>query len=197
MSYVSTWPSSEPTSSYGGKRALDLALAVTACLLFAPLVAGIAILVWLEDRNSPWFRQARVGRDRRLFIILKLRTLRNHEVTAVGRWLRGTGLDELPQFFNVLRGEMSIVGPRPLTPLDVERLGYHAIKDDWRFTANPGITGLSQLFGGVTARGSRRLDRLYLRRQGMLLDAQLIVLSFAVNMLGKRAIRRWIRGKGR
>jgi lipopolysaccharide/colanic/teichoic acid biosynthesis glycosyltransferase len=184
---------SEPTISYSGKRALDLAAAGVACLIFAPLVVGIAVIVWLEDRNAPWFLQKRIGRDRQSFTIVKLRTMHDHEVTSVGRWLRRTGLDELPQFLNVLRGEMSIVGPRPLTQLDIDRLGWRGVQYDWRFATKPGITGLSQLFGGVTARGSRRLDRLYLRRQSVVLDLQLILLSFAANVFGKRAIRRWVR----
>jgi lipopolysaccharide/colanic/teichoic acid biosynthesis glycosyltransferase len=185
---------SEPTPSYSGKRALDLALACIACLVFTPLVVGIAIIVWLGDRDAPWFLQTRVGRDRRPFVIVKLRSMRDHEVTSAGRWLRLTGLDELPQFLNVLRGEMSIVGPRPLTQLDIDRLGWHGTKHDWRFASKPGITGLSQLFGGVAARGSRRLDRLYLRRQSVFLDMQLIALSFIVNVVGKRVVRRWLRG---
>jgi lipopolysaccharide/colanic/teichoic acid biosynthesis glycosyltransferase len=93
---------------------------------------------------------------------------------------------------NVVRGEMSVVGPRPLTSQDVERLGWAGPDHDWRFAAKPGITGLSQLLAGRGARASERLDRLYLRRQSLLLDLQLVALSFAVNIAGKHKIRRFL-----
>jgi lipopolysaccharide/colanic/teichoic acid biosynthesis glycosyltransferase len=183
--------------TYSGKRALDVLLAGAACTAFAPLVAGIAVATWLEDSGSPLFAQSRVGRERRPFTILKLRSMREQRVTRVGRWLRRTGIDELPQFVNVLRGDMSIVGPRPLTQQDVERLGWHDAPHDWRFATNPGITGLSQLFARPTLRSTRRLDRLYLQRQNLLLDLQLIALSFAANLAGKRHVRYWMRGHAR
>ena len=86
--------------------------------------------------------------------------MRDGKVTRVGRWLRQTGLDELPQLVNIYRGEMSVVGPRPLTPEDVERLGWNASHFDWRFGSKPGITGLSQLLSGRGVAASRRLKRL-------------------------------------
>ncbi|MGH8237915.1 MAG: sugar transferase [Steroidobacteraceae bacterium] len=184
--------SSSSAKPYIGKRTLDLLVAGTACAAFAPLVAGIAVASWLEDTGSPLFAQSRVGRQRHPFTILKLRSMREQRVTRVGRWLRRTGIDELPQFVNVLRGEMSVVGPRPLTRHDVERLGWHEPPDDWRFAVNPGITGLSQLLAGPTARSTRRLDRLYLQRQSLTLDLRLIALTFVVNVAGKRNVRRWL-----
>ncbi len=183
---------SSTAKPYLGKRALDVLVAGTACAAFAPLVAGIAVASWLEDSGSPLFAQSRVGRQRHPFTILKLRSMREQRVTRVGRWLRRTGIDELPQFVNVLRGEMSVVGPRPLTQADVERLGWHEPPDDWRFAVKPGITGLSQLLAAPTARSTRRLDRLYLQRQGLGLDLRLIALTFAVNVAGKRNVRRWL-----
>jgi lipopolysaccharide/colanic/teichoic acid biosynthesis glycosyltransferase len=87
---------------------------------------------------------------------------------------------------------MSVVGPRPLTQHDVERLGWHEPSEDWRFAVNPGITGLSQLMAGPASRSTRRLDRLYLQKQSLLLDLRLIALSFAVNLAGKRNVRRWL-----
>jgi lipopolysaccharide/colanic/teichoic acid biosynthesis glycosyltransferase len=179
---------------YAGKRVLDLIVAGTACAACAPLVAGIAVATWLEDSGPPLFVQSRVGRQRHPFTILKLRSMREQHVTRVGRWLRHTGIDELPQFVNVLRGDMSIVGPRPLTRPDVERLGWHDSAQDWRFAVKPGITGLSQLLAGPASRSTRRLDRLYLQKQSLMLDLRLIALSFAVNLAGKRYVRRWLKG---
>lgn len=184
--------SSSPSQPYTGKRAFDVAVAGAACLAFAPLAAGVAIASWLEDGGPALFSQPRVGQHRRSFTILKFRTMREQEVTRVGHWLRRTGIDELPQFLNVLRGEMSVVGPRPLTQADVQRLGWTAPQHDWRFAVRPGITGLSQLLAGRGARATQRLDRLYLQKQSIALDAQLVALSFAVNVFGKTAVRRWL-----
>jgi lipopolysaccharide/colanic/teichoic acid biosynthesis glycosyltransferase len=178
---------------YRGKRVLDVTLAVSACIMFAPLVAVIAVAIWLEDRGSPFFTQMRVGRGRGTFRILKFRTMRAGVVTRVGRWLRRTGLDELPQFVNVCRGEMSIVGPRPLTLEDITRLDWSSAAHDWRFAMKPGITGIAQLAGGRNARHSARLDRIYLRRQSAALDLCMIALSFIVNIVGKTTVRAWIR----
>jgi len=180
-------------NAYRGKRALDLLVAGTAGVLFAPVIGAVTLAVWLEDGAAPLFSQPRVGRGREPFTILKFRTLRARNVTRVGQWLRHTGIDELPQFVNVWRGQMSVVGPRPLTAGDVARLGWSDAAHDWRFSARPGITGLSQLLTGRGSRSSERLDRLYLRRQSPSLDLQLIALSLAVNVLGKRRVRRWIR----
>jgi lipopolysaccharide/colanic/teichoic acid biosynthesis glycosyltransferase len=180
-------------NAYRGKRALDVLVAGTAGVLFAPVVVAVTVAVWLEDGAAPLFSQSRVGRGREPFTILKFRTLRASNVTRVGQWLRHTGVDELPQFVNVCRGQMSVVGPRPLTPKDVARLGWSDAAHDWRFSVKPGITGLSQLLTGRGSRASERLDRLYLRRQSLGLDLQLIALSLAVNVLGKRRVRRWMR----
>jgi lipopolysaccharide/colanic/teichoic acid biosynthesis glycosyltransferase len=179
--------------TYRGKRILDVSLALTACIAFAPIVTVIMLAIWLEDRGSPLFAQTRVGWRRKTFRILKFRTMRAGVVTRVGRWLRRTGLDELPQFLNVCRGEMSIVGPRPLTVEDITRLDWSSEHHDWRFAMKPGITGIAQLAGGRSAQHSARLDRLYLRRQSAALDLRMIALSFIINMVGKTAVRRWIR----
>jgi undecaprenyl phosphate N,N'-diacetylbacillosamine 1-phosphate transferase len=117
--------------------------------------------------------------------------MREGAITRVGRWLRRTGLDELPQFVNVCHGDMSIVGPRPLTPDDVARLNWSSVHHDWRFAMKPGITGLAQLVGGRSARHTARLDRLYRQRQSVALDVRIIALSFVINIAGKTAVRNW------
>jgi lipopolysaccharide/colanic/teichoic acid biosynthesis glycosyltransferase len=180
-------------NSYPGKRVLDILVGGTACAAFVSLAAGISAISWMEDRGSPLFRQTRLGKQRRPFTIFKFRTMRAAQVTRIGRWLRETGVDELPQFINVLRGEMSIVGPRPLTEHDINRLGWAAPSHDWRFSVKPGITGLSQLLAGRGARASERFDKLYLQRQSLSLDLRLIALSFAINVAGKKQVRHWIR----
>jgi undecaprenyl phosphate N,N'-diacetylbacillosamine 1-phosphate transferase len=184
---------SRSRDSYCGKRALDVLAASTACAALVAAAAAVALAKWWEDGGPPLFFQSRVGRRRRPFTILKLRSMQGRQVTPVGEWLRGSGIDELPQLLNVCRGDMSLVGPRPLTGEDLRRLGWTDARTDWRFAVRPGITGLSQLFGGHCARASLRLDRLYLRKQSLSLDLQLIGLSFAANVFGKRTVRRWVR----
>jgi undecaprenyl phosphate N,N'-diacetylbacillosamine 1-phosphate transferase len=178
---------------YPGKRTLDLLAAAGGCAAFAPLAASVAMASWLEDGGSPLFLQRRIGQGRQPFTVLKFRSMHGADITRIGRWLRRTGLDELPQLINVCRGDMSLVGPRPLTEEDVNRLGWADRGLDWRFAARPGITGLAQLLGGRGAHASRRLDRLYLKRQSLSLDLQLIAVSFAVNIIGKPTVRRWLR----
>ena len=182
--------------AYRGKRVFDLVSAGAFCLICAPLVATIAAATVIEDGGPAFFVQTRVGRQRRPFKVYKLRTMRDGRVTNVGRWLRRTGLDELPQFLNVWRGEMSVVGPRPLTAEDIRRLGWNTPQLDWRFGAKPGITGLSQILAGQGVLASRRLDRLYLRRQKPLVDAYLVALSGVANLVGKRRLAHLMRGCG-
>jgi lipopolysaccharide/colanic/teichoic acid biosynthesis glycosyltransferase len=166
------------------KRAFDLACVAVAGCVFAPVLPVLALLVRLEDGGPMLFPQERVGRRRRHYRMLKLRTMRDGQVTRIGRLLRATGLDELPQFANVLLGEMSVVGPRALTPGDVRRYGWDAPSFDGRFAVRPGITGLAQVVGGRDLRHSARLDALYARRASVSLDARLVAASFLMNLVG-------------
>lgn len=175
-------------------RALDLALCALGFVVFGPFFVVCAVLIRLDDGGPVFFRQPRLGQGRRTFGILKFRTMRDGQaVTRPGRWLRRTGLDETAQFFNVLRGDMRVVGPRPLTAADVTRLGWHGPEFDRRWSAKPGITGLAQVFGGRSARHSRRLDELYARRRSLPLDGWLIAASFAMNLGGKGRVRAALR----
>ena len=108
-------------------------------------------------------------------------------VTRTGRWLRATGIDEVAQFVNVLRGEMSVVGPRPLTEADLVRLGW--LDDPARLAQRPGITGPAQVFGGRGAEASRELERRYAAEANLVTDLELIAISFVINLLGKRRVR--------
>jgi lipopolysaccharide/colanic/teichoic acid biosynthesis glycosyltransferase len=175
------------------RSAFDTFFALVGCQVFAPFYALASVLITLEDGGPVFFPQERVGRYGRPFRIFKFRTMRDGRVTRVGRWLRATGLDETPQFFNVLRREMNMVGPRPLTREDIERLGWTGSRYAWRWDVNPGITGLAQVFGGNASRQSRRLDALYVKRRSKWLDSQLIAISFVMNIAGKRRTRRWLR----
>jgi lipopolysaccharide/colanic/teichoic acid biosynthesis glycosyltransferase len=183
----------------------DVVLALTAIVLLAPVLAVIAVLVWIQDGGPPIFAHRRMGRDGRAFPCLKFRSMRvdaperlahllaqseaarqewarDHKlktdprITPLGGFLRRSSLDELPQLFNVLRGEMSLVGPRPIVQDEVHRYGrryrhYCAIR--------PGITGLWQVSGRSDVNYRRRvaLDVVYARRSGLGLYCRILVLT--------------------
>jgi lipopolysaccharide/colanic/teichoic acid biosynthesis glycosyltransferase len=175
-------------------RLFDVVGAIAGLIAFAPVMATIAAAVLIDDGGPVLFRQPRVGYRRRPFEILKFRSMTDDgRVTRVGRLLRATGLDELPQFLNILRGEMSAVGPRPLTPDDVARLGWTGPEFDFRWTCRPGLTGLAQLAGARADDDALALDRIHAGRWSPALDCQLIAWSFAVNAFGKTRIRQWLR----
>ena len=125
--------------------------------------------------------------------IFKFRSMRGGQVTRVGRVLRATGLDEIPQFLNILRGDMSAVGPRPLTAADVARLGWDGARFDFRWACRPGLTGPRAAPRRARRRRCAGAGSRARRRWRPLLDCQLIAWSFAVNAFGKARIRRWLR----
>ena len=174
------------------KRPFDVIGAIGGLVFFAPVMAAIAAAILIADGRPLLFRQSRLGRGRRPFTILKFRTMRDENVTAIGRLLRATGLDELPQLVNVFRGELSAVGPRPLMEADVQRLGWTDPACDFRWSVPPGLTGLAQVMGTRSARHALRLDRCYIARQSLRLDVRLVAWSFAINVLGKGRVRRLI-----
>jgi len=176
------------------KRALDITLASLALLITAPAYVVAAFLVWREKDGPVYFRQERVGLDGRPFEMLKFRTMYTHmaedkvspknetdpRITPVGRYLRRYSLDELPQLLNVLKGEMSIVGPRPEMPFIVE--SYGPLERE-RLHAKPGITGLWQIsFARNDAiHENIEYDIYYIENRSVLLDLVIIFLTgFAV-----------------
>src|SRR5687767_7570111 len=190
------------------KRSLDILLSGSGVLVSAPLWALIAAAIKLDTHGPVFFGQARVGEGGRIFQVLKFRSMivdaekdvgpkpaEQHDVrvTRVGRVLRATAMDELPQLWNIFRGDMSFVGPRALRPeeIDVDSAGrpvpLQAIPGFAARTAiPPGLTGIAQIYArrDVSRRQKFRLDRLYVRRQSMLLDIRLILLSFWITARG-------------
>ncbi len=173
------------------KRVFDIAAAGLGLAAFTPVATTIAVVIYLEDQGPILFTQERIGRNKQPFKIFKFRSMNEQEVTKVGKWLRETGLDEIPQFLNVLKGDMSMVGPRPLTEEDIERLGWNQKDYDARWDSVPGITGLAQL-RGRNANSSYRLDMAYQRHSSLLLDSELIFFSLLGNVLGKKRLRRFL-----
>lgn len=170
------------------KRALDLAASLVALLLLSPLLAATALAVMLEGGRPVLFRQVRVGQGGREFGMYKFRSMVTNaaaigpyhtsaddpRITRVGRFIRRTSLDELPQLFNVLLGDMSLVGPRPDVP--AQRALYAPADWDLRCSVRPGITGLAQARLRSAATESQRLalDLQYVREHGLWLDLRIL-----------------------
>jgi lipopolysaccharide/colanic/teichoic acid biosynthesis glycosyltransferase len=194
------------------KRAFDLVFAFAGFLTVLPLMAVTAVAVWAGDRGPVFYAQERLGRYRRPFRMYKFRTMvlnaelttgptwswaGDPRVTPIGRILRATHLDELPQLWNVLRGEMSFVGPRPERAVFVEQLERVIPGYINRLAIRPGITGLSQLRSGYddslrSVRRKIRYDLLYVRRGCTLLDAMIIMDTFLLmgGLSGGLALRK-------
>jgi undecaprenyl phosphate N,N'-diacetylbacillosamine 1-phosphate transferase len=171
----------------------DVVIAAVGLAVLSPLLLIAAALISLEDGGPILFGQVRVGRGRVPFHVVKLRTMRAGRVTRVGAWLRRTGLDEVPQFWNVLRGEMSVVGPRPLTSADILRLGWDGPQHDLRFLAKPGVTGAVQVLGAISAADSVRLEWEYMAKRSLSLDLTIVAATSAMLVLGKSRVQRWLR----
>lgn len=175
------------------KRSFDLAAAALLALILMPLGLLIAASIALDDGGPVLFTQTRLGRNRTPFRIYKFRSMRGSALTRIGRRLRATGADEIPQLLNVLRGNMSLIGPRPLTGPDVERLGWDDSAHELRWRVKPGITGLAQLYAGRGARLSWFLDRRYVEVRSAGLELRIVLLTAAIGVLGKKRVRARLR----
>lgn len=171
------------------KQAIEICFSLIVLLCLSPIMLVIALLIKLDDGGPVIFTQYRLGIYKRPFLIYKFRTMREHKVTGIGRYLRKTGLDEIPQLFNIIKGEMCLVGPRPLTYADIRRLGWDRRCFIARWQIRPGITGLAQLYAGRSARFSWRCDKTYLERYSLALDLKIILLTLLMAVLGKQRIR--------
>ena len=178
------------TASYWLKRTFDIGFSLLALSLFAFPMLIIGILLRFKEGHPILFKQIRLGKDKGEFEILKFQTLVDERPTPTGAILRRTGIDEWPQFINVLRGEMSIVGPRALTPKDIQRLKWDDKFHAPRWTVKPGITGYAQLYGGQHRKTSWFWDAYYLAHGNVLHDLGILILSFLMNLFGKKRIRR-------
>lgn len=173
-------------------RALDLVVGSVALPWVGTFGAVVATSILIADGRPIFFLQTRLGRGRRPFRVVKFRTMREGRVSGVGRVLRETGLDELPQLLNVLAGQMSLVGPRPLTAADVTRLGWDGPYHDLRWSVRPGILGPAQL--RVSTRCHARItwlyDRRYVEAASLGTDLCSLVAAAACAVWGKRSVAR-------
>jgi len=203
------------------KRALDLVVAAVCLILASPLLVVVAVMVRLTSPGPALFRQTRLGRGRRPFVLYKFRTMytgcaddvhrqyvvqlltldqpptggrqglykldNDPRITKLGRLLRRTSIDELPQLLNVIRGDMSLVGPRPALPWESELIGPAHSR---RFLVSPGLTGLWQVSGrnSLTMREGLDLDSEYVDRQSFILDLSVLARTVPV-VLSTRGAR--------
>jgi len=180
------------------KRALDLLIGGIGTIVAAPLVAIAALLIRLESPGHPIYKQRRVGKDGAPFEIYKLRTMvrgaeftgaglavqeGDDRITRVGAFLRRTSLDELPNLWNVVRGEMSIVGPRPTVQVQVDQ---YSERQRGRLKVKPGLTGWAQINGRAALPWSERieLDLWYVEHQSLKLDLQILARTWRLVLRG-------------
>jgi len=173
-------------------------IAIPCLLLFTPLILLIAFLVRLDSPGNPFFMQTRTGRNRKPFSIFKIRTLYiqhfgifpgedepdNYRITKIGKFLRRSKLDELPQLLNVVLGSMSLVGPRPDIP---EQVAMYTPQQSERLLVKPGLTGVTQISGNIFLSWPDRirLDVWYIRNRSLLLDIKIIALTLVAVFKGE------------
>lgn len=187
------------------KRTFDFAASIVLFAVALPVLAVLALAVKLTSKGPAVYSQERVGRFGETFKIYKFRSMRvdaesngpvwaggdqDPRVTPIGSFLRRTHLDELPQLFNVLAGNMSLVGPRPERPCFVEQLDRDVPRYDERLLVKPGMTGLAQVHYRYDAtvtdvKKKLRFDLLYVKRMCLMLDARILAWTFIVVMTGK------------
>jgi lipopolysaccharide/colanic/teichoic acid biosynthesis glycosyltransferase len=180
------------------ERLVDLSLSLAGSILTAPVVALLALAVRLESPGHPLYTQTRAGKDGRPFSIYKLRTMvtgaeftgaglaiqeGDARITRVGRFLRRYSLDELPNLYNVLRGEMSIVGPRPTLPAQVAQ---YTDRQRGRLAVKPGITGWAQINGRASLPWAERieLDIWYVEHRSLALDLRILTKTLGMVLSG-------------
>jgi lipopolysaccharide/colanic/teichoic acid biosynthesis glycosyltransferase len=181
------------------RRGFDLAIALPAAILTAPVVAALALAIRLETPGRPFYTQTRAGRDGEQFQIYKLRTMvagaeftgaglaiqeGDDRITRMGQFLRRYSLDELPNLWNVVRGEMSIVGPRPTLPVQVDQ---YTERQRGRLSVKPGLTGWAQVNGRASLPWTERieLDLWYVEHRTLALDLRIITRTLGMVLSGQ------------
>jgi len=181
------------------KRVNEFVISFIGLILLFPLILVISILIKIDSRGPVFYRQERVGERGKIFKLLKFRSMvedaetngpvwaekEDKRITRVGRWIRKERLDEIPQMFNVLRGDMSFVGPRPERPYFVEQLRKEISFYDQRHTVKPGVTGWAQIKYGYGASKEDALEKLkydlyYIKNGSSVFDLLIIFATFKV-----------------
>ena len=174
------------------KRITDIIFSFAGLILLLPVLVFVTLFIILLERKSPFFIQPRLGKHKKVFQIYKFRTMLDGEITSIGKVLRKSGIDELPQLINILRGDMSLVGPRPLLESDVERLKWTGDYYEKRWNVRPGITGLAQLGSQCHKKFTWVHDRYYVEHASLCLDFKILALSAGIPFLGKARVKKLI-----
>ena len=161
-------------------------LAVLLLILSMPIVFISAVLIFFPKGRAIFFKQKRIGLNKKEFTIYKFRTMENDKTTSIGRIMRKLGWDEIPQLINIIKGDMAFVGPRPLTQFDIKRLKWNTSNYHQRWSVKPGITGPAQLTNVCDATLSIRKDLFYIENKSLILDLEMIIRSLMVPLIGKR-----------
>jgi lipopolysaccharide/colanic/teichoic acid biosynthesis glycosyltransferase len=198
------------------KRLFDLLIAVPATIVLLPVIAIIAVVIRLTSKGPAIFRQQRAGKNAKPFTFYKFRTMRvdvdafgpspksaqDPRLTRIGRFLREYSLDELPQLFNVLKGDMSVVGPRPLY---ISQVSEWNKRQEKRLLVKPGLTGLAQISGraGLTQEEKLELDVKYVESESFFTDIRIMLATFG-QVFGRKGIyenryseTKYTRGEGK
>ncbi|MDA0195290.1 MAG: sugar transferase [Bacteroidetes bacterium] len=177
------------------KPSLEFTVAFLLCIIFSPIMLFIAIALWFLNNRQILFIQQRSGRNGGIFYLLKFKTMTDFvdeggtllsdelRLTTFGRFLRLTSLDELPQLINILKGDMGLVGPRPLLP---EYYSLFNAQHKLRFNVKPGLTGLAQIKGRNLLGWKERLDLdvMYVRHISLLNDVKILLMTVAIVLTG-------------
>ncbi|MGO4709167.1 sugar transferase [Chryseobacterium sp. 2TAF14] len=170
------------------KRWIDFTAAFLGLLILSPVFIVVTIGLYFANQGKPFFFQRRPGKNEKIFSIIKFKTMNDKKdaqgnllqdaerLTAIGGFVRKTSLDEIPQLINVLKGDMSLIGPRPLLP---EYLNLYSAKHKKRHLVRPGITGLAQVKGRNTMKFSERFDNdvFYVENLSLILDVKIILMT--------------------
>ena len=175
------------------KRFFDIVLCVIAAVILSPLMLIVAIAIKLDDHGAVFYKQARVTKDGKVFDILKFRSMvedaeqrpatdDDDRITKVGHVIRATRIDELPQIFNIIKGDMSIVGPRPERTEHVEKYTEAIPEFEFRNKVKGGLTGYAQIYGkyNTSAYDKIKLDLMYIENYSFLLDVKLILMTIRI-----------------
>lgn len=183
------------------KRFFDIILSLIVCIIVIPIIIITCIFVVLETEGTPIYCQRRLGKNGKKFMLYKIRSMKinaesasgpkwadknDKRVTKVGKFIRKTRIDELPQLFNIIKGDMSIVGPRPERPIFTERFQRDIPDFKDRLMVVPGLTGLAQINGGydITPKSKLKWDLRYIKQRGLWLDFKIILKTVLIVLNG-------------
>lgn len=186
------------------KRILDIISSLLGLVIGLPIMVIISILIKIEDRGPIFYTQERLGKNEKKFLVYKMRSMRvdaekhggaqwaqkdDPRVTKIGKFIRKTRIDEIPQLFNILKGDMSLIGPRPERPeltyeFDKEIPGFIE-----RLSIKPGLTGLAQVNGGydISPKDKLKWDMIYIKNRSILLDISIVLKTVGVVFTGEGA----------